>query len=203
MDTSVTMPWRARRSSRPRDRARRAAAARATVAATVGTLALEPGALSVIPSRVRLGVDVRAIDEGSLDRVDGGSGPATGENARRRGAESRPASGAPRAGKPTELRSRARASCTRRRRVSRHSGDETPGRRRPRLPALGGGHTDAADVRAAAGRREPHAARGCRSGERRRNCRRIAREVLKTARQGFGVRRPRTDELGSQRGLFL
>ena len=38
--------------------------------ATVGTLAVSPGALSVIPERVTLGLDARGIDSGSLDRLD-------------------------------------------------------------------------------------------------------------------------------------
>ena len=38
--------------------------------ATVGTLAVEPGAVSVIPGVVRLGVDVRGVDAGSLARVE-------------------------------------------------------------------------------------------------------------------------------------
>lgn len=49
------------------------AAARAEPAetvATVGTLAVEPGAVSVIPGVVRLAVDVRGIDAESLTRVE-------------------------------------------------------------------------------------------------------------------------------------
>ena len=49
------------------------AAARAEPAetvATVGTLAVTPGAVSVIPGQARLGVDVRGIDGDSLDRVE-------------------------------------------------------------------------------------------------------------------------------------
>jgi hydantoinase/carbamoylase family amidase len=38
--------------------------------ATVGTLAVEPGAVSVIPGRVRFAVDVRGIDSASLARVE-------------------------------------------------------------------------------------------------------------------------------------
>src|SRR5450755_3861836 len=38
--------------------------------ATVGTLAVSPGALSVIPARVRLGLDARGIDSISLRRLD-------------------------------------------------------------------------------------------------------------------------------------
>jgi N-carbamoyl-L-amino-acid hydrolase len=38
--------------------------------ATVGTLAVAPGAVSVIPGRARLGIDVRGIDSASLDRLD-------------------------------------------------------------------------------------------------------------------------------------
>ena len=49
------------------------AAARAEPAetvATVGTLAVEPGAVSVIPGRARLAIDVRGIASESLARVE-------------------------------------------------------------------------------------------------------------------------------------
>ncbi|HEY3729105.1 MAG TPA: hydantoinase/carbamoylase family amidase [Solirubrobacteraceae bacterium] len=39
--------------------------------ATVGTIAVAPGAVSVIPGRARLGVDVRGISSRSLRRLDG------------------------------------------------------------------------------------------------------------------------------------
>ncbi|HET9104712.1 MAG TPA: hydantoinase/carbamoylase family amidase [Solirubrobacteraceae bacterium] len=48
------------------------AAARAEPAetvATVGTLTVSPGAVSIVPGSVRLGIDVRAIEASSLDRV--------------------------------------------------------------------------------------------------------------------------------------
>jgi N-carbamoyl-L-amino-acid hydrolase len=48
------------------------AAARAEPAetvATVGTLTVAPGAVSIVPGTVRLGIDVRAIEAASLDRV--------------------------------------------------------------------------------------------------------------------------------------
>jgi hydantoinase/carbamoylase family amidase len=64
------------------------AAARAEPAetvATVGTLAVEPGAVSVIPGRVRLAIDVRGIDGGSLDRVQTSIRAAVDEIAQRRG----------------------------------------------------------------------------------------------------------------------
>jgi hydantoinase/carbamoylase family amidase len=38
--------------------------------ATVGTVAIDPGAVTVIPGRVRLGVDLRAIDRDSLERLE-------------------------------------------------------------------------------------------------------------------------------------
>jgi hydantoinase/carbamoylase family amidase len=38
--------------------------------ATVGTVAVDPGAVTVIPGRVRLGVDLRAIDRDSLERLE-------------------------------------------------------------------------------------------------------------------------------------
>jgi N-carbamoyl-L-amino-acid hydrolase len=37
--------------------------------ATAGTLAVSPGAISVIPGRVRIGIDMRGIDRSSLDRL--------------------------------------------------------------------------------------------------------------------------------------
>ena len=56
----------------------------ATVA-TVGTLSVEPGAVSVIPGRARLGVDMRAIDAASLQRLDDAVRYAVHEIAARRG----------------------------------------------------------------------------------------------------------------------
>jgi hydantoinase/carbamoylase family amidase len=38
--------------------------------ATVGAVAVEPGAVSVIPGRVRLALDVRGVDAASLERLD-------------------------------------------------------------------------------------------------------------------------------------
>ena len=63
------------------------AAARAEPAetvATVGTLTVEPGAVSVIPGRVSLAVDVRGIDSASLSRVDAAIRAAVEEIADRR-----------------------------------------------------------------------------------------------------------------------
>ncbi|HEY2771752.1 MAG TPA: hydantoinase/carbamoylase family amidase [Solirubrobacteraceae bacterium] len=42
----------------------------AETVATVGTVAIDPGAMTVIPGRVRLGVDLRAIDRDSLERLE-------------------------------------------------------------------------------------------------------------------------------------
>jgi hydantoinase/carbamoylase family amidase len=64
------------------------AAARAEPAetvATVGTLAVEPGAVSVIPGRVRLAIDVRGISSPSLARVESAIRSAVEEIAARRG----------------------------------------------------------------------------------------------------------------------
>src|SRR6185437_12788637 len=64
------------------------AAARAEPAetvATVGTLAVEPGAVSVIPGRVRLAIDVRGIASESLARVESSIRSAVDEVATRRG----------------------------------------------------------------------------------------------------------------------
>ena len=52
--------------------------------ATVGTVSVAPGAVSVIPGRVRLGVDMRAIDRGSLHRLDDVVRRAVSEIAARR-----------------------------------------------------------------------------------------------------------------------
>jgi hydantoinase/carbamoylase family amidase len=63
------------------------AAARAEPAetvATVGTLTVEPGAISVIPGRARLAIDVRGIDSESLARVESAIRAAVAEIATRR-----------------------------------------------------------------------------------------------------------------------
>ena len=64
------------------------AAARAEPAetvATVGTLAVEPGAVSVIPGRARLAIDVRGISSESLARVESVIRDAVADIAARRG----------------------------------------------------------------------------------------------------------------------
>ena len=64
------------------------AAARAEPAetvATVGTVAVTPGAVSVIPGSARLGIDVRGIDSDSLTRVDAAIRAAAAEVAAARG----------------------------------------------------------------------------------------------------------------------
>ncbi len=53
--------------------------------ATVGTIAVAPGALSVVPGEARLGIDIRGISSESLARVDAAIRAAAGEIARRRG----------------------------------------------------------------------------------------------------------------------
>ncbi len=53
--------------------------------ATVGTLAVAPGAVSVIPGQARLGIDVRGIDAESLGRVESTIRAAVAEIADRRG----------------------------------------------------------------------------------------------------------------------
>jgi hydantoinase/carbamoylase family amidase len=53
--------------------------------ATVGTIAVAPGALSVVPGEARLGIDVRGISSESLARVDAAIRAAAGEIAHRRG----------------------------------------------------------------------------------------------------------------------
>ena len=64
------------------------AAARAEPAetvATVGTLVVEPGAVSVIPGRTRMAIDVRGIASESLARVESAIRTAVDEIATRRG----------------------------------------------------------------------------------------------------------------------
>jgi hydantoinase/carbamoylase family amidase len=64
------------------------AAARAEPAetvATVGTLDVSPGAVSVIPGQTRLGIDVRGISSESLSRIDAAIRSAVDEIAARRG----------------------------------------------------------------------------------------------------------------------
>jgi N-carbamoyl-L-amino-acid hydrolase len=53
--------------------------------ATVGTIAVSPGALSVIPGETRLGVDVRGTSSRSLDRLEARLRAATADIANRRG----------------------------------------------------------------------------------------------------------------------
>ena len=61
----------------------------AETVATVGTLSVEPGAVSVIPARVLLGVDARGIDRQSLTRLDDAFRAAIAEIAGRRGVDAR------------------------------------------------------------------------------------------------------------------
>jgi hydantoinase/carbamoylase family amidase len=80
------------------------AAARAEPAetvATVGNLAVEPGAISVIPGQARLVIDVRAISSASLDRLDAAIRRRTSEIAAQRGVGADLA--LVRAGEPVEL----------------------------------------------------------------------------------------------------
>ncbi len=53
--------------------------------ATVGTLTVSPGAVSVIPGRVALAIDVRAVDSGSLARLDAAIRATARDIADRRG----------------------------------------------------------------------------------------------------------------------
>jgi hydantoinase/carbamoylase family amidase len=53
--------------------------------ATVGTIDISPGALSIIPGVARLGIDVRGISSGSLTRVDAAIRAAVSAIAQRRG----------------------------------------------------------------------------------------------------------------------
>jgi hydantoinase/carbamoylase family amidase len=55
--------------------------------ATVGTLGVAPGAVSVIPGEVRLGIDVRGIESESLARVEAAIRSAVTDIAQRRGVD--------------------------------------------------------------------------------------------------------------------
>ncbi len=57
----------------------------AETVATVGNVTVEPGAVSVIPGRARLAVDVRGIESASLDRVESAIRVAVDDIAARRG----------------------------------------------------------------------------------------------------------------------
>src|SRR5829696_8209812 len=58
-----------------------------TTVGTVGQLDLEPGGINIIPGRVRLSLDLRDIDEGIRDGVEGRIMDGAGEICRRRGVE--------------------------------------------------------------------------------------------------------------------
>jgi N-carbamoyl-L-amino-acid hydrolase len=57
--------------------------------ATVGTLAVSPGAVSVIPGEVRLGVDMRAVEPDPLDRLEAAIRDAVQSTGARRGLRTR------------------------------------------------------------------------------------------------------------------
>jgi N-carbamoyl-L-amino-acid hydrolase len=69
--------------------------------ATVGTLSVAPGAVSVIPGSARLGVDLRGIDSGSLQRLEDELRARVAEIAAARGVAAEVQ--LTRAGEPTEL----------------------------------------------------------------------------------------------------
>jgi hydantoinase/carbamoylase family amidase len=69
--------------------------------ATVGTVAVDPGAISVIPGTATLGIDVRGIASESLDRVEAAIRAATDAIAARRGVDAEVK--LVRAGEPVEL----------------------------------------------------------------------------------------------------
>jgi hydantoinase/carbamoylase family amidase len=66
---------------------RAALAEPAETVATVGTLTVTPGAVSVIPGAARLGIDMRAIEGDSLDRLQQAVDAAVGEIAEDRGVQ--------------------------------------------------------------------------------------------------------------------
>lgn len=59
--------------------------------ATVGTLAVTPGAVSVIPGQTRLGIDMRAVEATPLDQLEEAIREAVDEIGTRRGVETRTA----------------------------------------------------------------------------------------------------------------
>jgi hydantoinase/carbamoylase family amidase len=69
--------------------------------ATAGTLTVVPGAISVIPSQARIGVDMRGVDGSSLDRLQRTIEQAADEIGRRRSVPVRTT--LTRAGEPVEL----------------------------------------------------------------------------------------------------
>jgi N-carbamoyl-L-amino-acid hydrolase len=73
----------------------------AETVATVGTLTVAPGAVSVIPGAARLGVDMRGIDAGSLGRLEGEVRARVAEIADARGVATEVQ--LTRGGEPTEL----------------------------------------------------------------------------------------------------
>jgi N-carbamoyl-L-amino-acid hydrolase len=73
----------------------------AETVATAGTLTVTPGAISVIPGQARIGVDMRAIDGSSLDRLQRDTERAAAEIGRRRGLQVEAV--LTRAGEPVEL----------------------------------------------------------------------------------------------------
>jgi hydantoinase/carbamoylase family amidase len=80
---------------------RAATAEPAETVATVGTLTVTPGAISVIPGQTRLGVDMRGIDPTSLDRLQRATEQAAAEIGERRGVQVETV--LTRAGEPVDL----------------------------------------------------------------------------------------------------
>lgn len=80
---------------------RAATEAPAETVATVGTLTVTPGAISVIPGQARIGVDMRGVDGSSLDRLQRATEQAAAEIGRRRGVQVQTV--LTRAGEPVEL----------------------------------------------------------------------------------------------------
>lgn len=73
----------------------------AETVATVGTLAVVPGAVSVIPGQTRLGVDLRGVETASLTRLEAAVRERVAQIAQARGVGAEVA--LTRAGEPTEL----------------------------------------------------------------------------------------------------
>jgi hydantoinase/carbamoylase family amidase len=73
----------------------------AETVATAGTLAVTPGAISVIPGQARIGVDMRGVDGSSLDRLQRAIERSAAEIGRRRGVQVQTV--LTRTGEPVEL----------------------------------------------------------------------------------------------------
>ena len=151
--------------------------------ATAGTLEVAPGAISVIPGRARLGIDARGVDCDSARGLRGGAFELTQPRSpldARSTSRSSSCAQATRSSSTAEPR-RRRGSGGRAR--PRDRGELNMVRLGTRFAAPGCPVPDAADVRAAPRRREPHAARRRRRGRHRACFPIVVNDVLLAAFQ--------------------